>query len=97
VDEFQDGVFRVAQQLEIPIVPVSIVGAHKHHLTGNWMLWPATITIHLHDTIDTTGMSKEQVPELRRRVRETVEVPVEELLTTESSSSANCAEQKTTG
>ena len=97
VDEFQDGAFRVAQQLEISIVPVSIVGAHKHHLTGNWMLWPATITIHLHDTIDTTGMSKEEVPELRRRVRETVAGPVEELLTTESSSSANCAEQKTTG
>jgi 1-acyl-sn-glycerol-3-phosphate acyltransferase len=96
VNEFQDGAFRVAQQLEIPIVPVSIVGAHKHHLTGNWMFWPATITIHLHDTIDTTGMSKEEVPELRRRVRETVERPVEECFATESKGEANRAGQKTT-
>ena len=50
VDEFQDGAFRVAQQLEIPIVPVSIVGAFQHHRTGHWMFWPATITVHLHDT-----------------------------------------------
>ncbi|HEY1422796.1 MAG TPA: lysophospholipid acyltransferase family protein, partial [Candidatus Acidoferrum sp.] len=96
VNEFQDGAFRVAQQLEIPIVPVSIVGAHKHHLTGHWMFWPAAITIHLHDTIDTTGMSKEEVPELRRRVRETVERPVEECFATESKGEANRAGQKTT-
>ena len=76
VGEFQDGAFRVAQQLEIPIVPVSIVGAHKHHLTGHWMFWPATITIHLHDTIDTTGMSKNQVQLLRDRVHAIVSEPV---------------------
>jgi 1-acyl-sn-glycerol-3-phosphate acyltransferase len=87
VNEFQDGAFRVAQHLEIPIVPVSIVGAHRHHLTGDWMFWPATITIHLHGTIDTTGMSKEEVPELRRRVRETVERPVEEFLAEEKTTS----------
>jgi len=80
VDEFQDGAFRVAQQLEIPIVPVSIVGAIRHHRTGHWMFWPATITVHLHESIDTTGMSKEEVPELRRRVRELVQGPVEEAL-----------------
>jgi 1-acyl-sn-glycerol-3-phosphate acyltransferase len=76
VDEFQDGAFRVAQQLEIPIVPVSIVGAFQHHRTGHWMFWPATVTIHLHDTIDTTGMTKECVPELRKRVREIIAGPI---------------------
>jgi len=85
VDEFQDGVFRVAQQLEIPIVPVSIVGAIRHHRTGHWMFWPATITVHLHESIDTTGMSKEEVPELRRRVRELVQRPVEEALARDGS------------
>jgi len=85
VDEFQDGAFRVAQQLEIPVVPVSIVGAIRHHRTGHWMFWPATITVHLHESIDTTGMSKEEVPELRRRVRELVQGPVEEALAHEGS------------
>src|SRR5258705_224580 len=80
VDEFQDGAFRVAQQLEIPIVPVSIVGSFQHHRTGHWMFWPATITVHLHDTIDTSGMTKENVPELRARIRNLVREPVEESL-----------------
>jgi 1-acyl-sn-glycerol-3-phosphate acyltransferase len=80
VDPFQEGAFRVAQQLEIPIVPVSIVGSFQHHRTGHWMFWPATITVHLHGTIDTAGMSKEEVPELRKRVRDVVKESVEESL-----------------
>jgi hypothetical protein len=44
----------------------------QHHRTGHWMFWPVTITVHLHDTIETTGMAKENVPELRRRVREII-------------------------
>ena len=62
VDEFQDGGFRVAQQLGIPIVPVSLVGSFQHHRTGHWMLWPAKVTVHLHDTIETRGMNKEECP-----------------------------------
>jgi 1-acyl-sn-glycerol-3-phosphate acyltransferase len=80
VNEFQDGAFRVAQQLEIPVVPVSIVGSFQHHRTGHWMFWPATITVHLHPTIETGGMTKEDVPELRKRVRATISEPVEAYL-----------------
>jgi 1-acyl-sn-glycerol-3-phosphate acyltransferase len=80
VDLFQEGAFRVAQQLEIPIVPVSIVGSFQHHRTGHWMFWPATITVHLHDTIDTSDMSKEEVPGLGKRVRDLVKKSVEENL-----------------
>jgi len=88
VDDFQDGAFRVAQQLEIPIVPVSIVGSFQHHRTGHWMFRPSTITVHLHDTIDTSALSKEDVPDLRARVRELVRGPVDESL-------ANHAKEKT--
>jgi 1-acyl-sn-glycerol-3-phosphate acyltransferase len=80
VDEFQDGGFRVAQQLGIPIVPVSLVGSFQHHRTGHWMLWPATITIYLHDTIETKGMKKEDVPALRDCVREIISSSVESWL-----------------
>jgi 1-acyl-sn-glycerol-3-phosphate acyltransferase len=80
VDEFQDGVFRVAQQLEISVVPVSIVGAFQHHRTGHWMFCPATIVVYLHQTIETTGMTKEDVPELRKLVRDLVKGSVEERL-----------------
>jgi 1-acyl-sn-glycerol-3-phosphate acyltransferase len=77
VDEFEEGGFRVAQQLGIPIVPVSLVGSIQHHRTGHWMLWPATITVHLHDTIETKGMTKRDVSALRTRVREIISAPVE--------------------
>jgi 1-acyl-sn-glycerol-3-phosphate acyltransferase len=77
VNEFQDGGFRVAQQLGIPIVPVSLVGSFHHHRTGHWMLWPGKITVHLHDTMETMGLSKEDVPALRDRVRAIISAPVE--------------------
>ena len=77
LNSFQDGGFRVAQQLGIPIVPVSLVGSFQHHRTGRWMLWPATVTVHLHDTIETKGLRKEDVPALRERVRGIIAAPVE--------------------
>jgi 1-acyl-sn-glycerol-3-phosphate acyltransferase len=80
LNPFQDGGFRVAQQLGVPIVPVSLVGSFQHHRTGHWMLWPATITVVLHDTIDTTGLTKEDVPALRDRVRSTISAPLEAFL-----------------
>ncbi len=80
VSEFQDGGFRVAQQLGVPIVPVSLVGSFQHHRTGHWMLGPATVTVILHDTIDTQGLSKIDVPALRDRVRQIISAPVEDHL-----------------
>jgi 1-acyl-sn-glycerol-3-phosphate acyltransferase len=77
VGEFQDGGFRLAQQLGTPIVPVSLVGSMAHLRTGHWMLRPATITVHLHDTIETKGMRKEDVPVLKQRVRKIIADPVE--------------------
>jgi hypothetical protein len=41
------------------------------------MLWPATVTVYLHDTIDTKGMTKKDVAALRDRVREIISAPVD--------------------
>jgi len=80
VNEFEQGGFRLAQQLGVPIVPASLVGSFHHLRTGHWILRPTTITVVLHDTIDTKGMNKEDVPALVERVREIVAAPVEEYL-----------------
>jgi 1-acyl-sn-glycerol-3-phosphate acyltransferase len=80
VGPFEDGVFRMAVQLGVPIVPVSLAGSFQHHRTGHWMLWPATITVHLHDTIETNGMTKDEVRTLGERVRAIVAGPVEAAL-----------------
>lgn len=77
VGPFQKGVFRLAVSFGVPIVPMSIVGSYEFHRTGDWMLYPGKITVFLHDTIETKGMSKEQVEELRDRVHSIVSAPIE--------------------
>ncbi len=78
VGPFFKGVFRLAIRFGIPIVPMSIVGSYEFHRTGDWMLNPGKITVYLHDTIETAGMTKEQAGKLRDRVHALVAAPVEE-------------------
>jgi 1-acyl-sn-glycerol-3-phosphate acyltransferase len=77
LSEFEDGGFRLAQQLGVPIVAVSLVGSFRHLRTGHWLLRPATITVVLHATIETAGLTKEDIPALKARVREQIARPVE--------------------
>jgi len=62
------------------LVPVSLVGSFQHHRTGHWMIWPTKVTVLLHDTIETKGLTKEDVAALRERVREIIAAPAEEAL-----------------
>jgi len=80
VNDFEEGGFRLAQQLGVPIVPASLVGSFHHLRTGDWMLRPTTITIFLHDTIETKDLKKEDVPELKARIKKIIARPVEEWL-----------------
>jgi 1-acyl-sn-glycerol-3-phosphate acyltransferase len=80
VNDFEEGGFRLAQQLGVPIVPASLVGSFHHLRTGDWTLRPTTITIFLHDTIETKDLKKEDVPELKARIKEIIARPVEEWL-----------------
>jgi len=56
---------------------VSLVGSFHHLRTEDWILRPTTITVYLHDTIETKGMHKEDVPALKERVRQIIAAPVE--------------------
>jgi 1-acyl-sn-glycerol-3-phosphate acyltransferase len=80
IQEFKKGIFNVAQKFGTPIVPVSVVGSYQFFQTGNWMLYPGKITVYLHDTIDTTKISRGEVDALRQQVQHIVAAPVEESL-----------------
>jgi 1-acyl-sn-glycerol-3-phosphate acyltransferase len=80
IQEFKKGIFNIAQKFGTPIVPVSVVGSFQFFQTGNWMLYPGKITVHLHDTIDTSNISRGEVDALRQRVQEIVGAPVEQSL-----------------
>jgi 1-acyl-sn-glycerol-3-phosphate acyltransferase len=80
IQEFKKGIFNIAQKFGTPIVPVSVVGSFQFFQTGNWMLYPGKITVYLHDTIDTTKISRGEVDALRQQVQDIVAAPVEESL-----------------
>lgn len=80
VKEFKKGIFNLAQKFGTPVVPMSIVGSYEFFQTGNWMLYPGKITVYLHDTIDTSKISRGEIDALRQRVQEIVAAPVEESL-----------------
>jgi len=93
VNDFEEGGFRLAQQLGVPIVPASLVGSFHHLRTGDWILRPTTITIFLHDTIETKELKKEDVPELKARIKEIIARPVEEWLQQGSEQESRAADE----
>ena len=80
VAPFRRGVFNLLPQLGHPIVPMSIVGSFQFKRKGSWLLHPSKIVVHLHDTIETTGLSKQDTAELRERVHRIVAAPVHQPL-----------------
>jgi 1-acyl-sn-glycerol-3-phosphate acyltransferase len=76
VGPFKNGVFRMAIQFGYPIVPMSIVGSYEFNRKGSWMLNPSSIVVHMHDTIETAGMSKNDADLLMERVHRIVSGPV---------------------
>jgi 1-acyl-sn-glycerol-3-phosphate acyltransferase len=81
VQPFKPGTFKIALKAGVPIVPMSIVGSYQFFQTGNWMLHPGKITVLLHDTIETAGLSREDLDGLVERVHKIVAEPVEADLT----------------
>lgn len=75
---FNAGVFRMAIQFGYPIVPMSIVGAFEFSKKGDWRLYPSKITVYMHDTIETKGLTKNDVEALKDRVHAIVSQPVNE-------------------
>lgn len=80
VGPFKDGVFRMALQFGTPIVPVSVVGAFDFNKKTSWLIRPGTVTVYLHDAIETKGLRKEDFPALRDRVHAIISHPIDEAL-----------------
>lgn len=76
VGPFEDGVFRMAIHLQIPITPVSIVGSFRWQNKLTSLLRPATVHVHVHEPIDVKGLTRQDLDGLRERVRAIVAAPV---------------------
>jgi 1-acyl-sn-glycerol-3-phosphate acyltransferase len=69
---FKKGAFVMAVDLQLPILPVSIVGTHQILPPDTMRLRPGQSRLVIHPAIETAGRGPEHVPELMRQARETI-------------------------
>jgi 1-acyl-sn-glycerol-3-phosphate acyltransferase len=74
---FRKGIFRMAQDFAVPLVPVSMVGSFEVFRTGHWMLHPGTITVYVHDAIEPAEFVNMETDELRTKIHGIVSAPIE--------------------
>src|SRR4029453_19148660 len=66
---FKPGIFLLAIDSGLPIVPVSIVGSRIVMPKGRLMVAPATVQITLHDRVPTANLTRADARELATRIR----------------------------
>lgn len=73
VRPFKKGLFRVARDLGLPIVPVAVTGMQDVMLGGSWLIRPGhNVTVHCEKPVETAGVTDAELPELIRRVRDPI-------------------------
>jgi len=72
VGRFKGGMFLVAIDAGLPIVPVSIAGSRHVMLKGRLMTCPGDVTITIHEPIPTAGVGRAGARALAERVHEVV-------------------------
>lgn len=78
VGPFHEGLFRLAIELGVPIVPVAVTGLYEVLHKGSLIIRPGNeIVVYVEEPIATEGMNMEHAPELRDRVREMISARVE--------------------
>jgi 1-acyl-sn-glycerol-3-phosphate acyltransferase len=80
VGPFRKGSFLLAQHCGYPVVPMSIVGSFQFNRKGSWMLYPSKIVVFMHDTLETKGITKEEIDGFMEHVHRIVSKPVDESL-----------------
>jgi len=78
VGPFHDGFFRIAVELGVPIVPVAVTGLYDVLHKGSLLIRPGhEIIVYVEEPIATDGLTMEDVPALRDRVRDIISARVE--------------------
>jgi 1-acyl-sn-glycerol-3-phosphate acyltransferase len=77
VARFKGGVFLLAIDSGLPIVPVSVSGSRHVMLKGRLMTCPGHVVLTIHPAISTTGMTRADARGLAARTREIVMRAVE--------------------
>jgi 1-acyl-sn-glycerol-3-phosphate acyltransferase len=69
VGRFKGGVFLLAIDSGLPVVPVSVSGSRHVMMKGRLMTCPGHVSVTIHPAIETTGMTRADARALAERVR----------------------------
>lgn len=69
---FRRGVFFMAREAGLPIVPVAVRGAYKVFPKGTWMVSPGHIDVWIGPPMETKGLSDDEIGQLAERTRATI-------------------------
>ncbi|MCO4745446.1 MAG: 1-acyl-sn-glycerol-3-phosphate acyltransferase [Proteobacteria bacterium] len=73
VGSFRRGIFYIAHELGLPIVPVAVTGMYEKKRKGSVVLRPGgEVTVHCEKPIETAGLSADDVPALAEQVQKVV-------------------------
>jgi 1-acyl-sn-glycerol-3-phosphate acyltransferase len=72
LDEFKAGIFLLAIEQQIPVVPLSVAGSREVMPRDRLMVTPGPVRVTVHEPISTAGMSRREARELARRVRDII-------------------------
>jgi 1-acyl-sn-glycerol-3-phosphate acyltransferase len=72
IGRFKGGIFLLAIETRLPIVPVTIDGSRHVMRKGRLMVCPGDVSLTLHDPISTDGLSRADARALAERVRAVV-------------------------
>ena len=78
VARFKGGMFLLAVDASVPVVPVSITGSRSVMMKGRLMVCPGDVTLTVHEPISTAGVSRDEVRALAERVRDIVRRGIEQ-------------------
>ncbi|MGB8332536.1 MAG: lysophospholipid acyltransferase family protein [Polyangiales bacterium] len=78
VGRFHDGLFRIAIELGVPVVPVAVTGLYDVLHKGSLLIRPGhEIIVYVEEPIPTEGLTTDDVPALRERVRDLIAARVD--------------------
>jgi 1-acyl-sn-glycerol-3-phosphate acyltransferase len=78
VGPFYDGLFRIAIELGVPVVPVAVTGLYEVLHKGSLLIRPGhEITVFVDEPVETRGLGSEDTGDLRDRVRDAISARVD--------------------
>ncbi len=75
---FKKGAFRIAVDNEMPVVPVTIIGAREAWKPHSKLIRGGKVRLMIHEPISTIGLDRKNLDELRDRVHRIVATPQSE-------------------